>query len=277
MKRIKSSNTKKSGLDNINRFFVEMFKIEKIIEKCYNRAMLKINHLTKKFHQQEVVKNISLEIKPGEIFSLIGPNGSGKTTIVKIIAGLLQPTVGSISVNGKDVQMDRIGSKAQIGYIPDEPSVWPNMTGEEFLHFSGALFGVKTEERLKKIPELLKIFNLQGLEKNYFEDCSRGNRQKLSILAALLHEPKLLLIDEPIVGLDPVSSKIACEQFVEFAKKGGSIFLVTHTLQVAEMISSRIGVLKSGELAAIGTIKELRTKAGLSATANLNDIYLNLA
>jgi ABC-2 type transport system ATP-binding protein len=238
--------------------------------------MLKINALTKKFYEQTVAKNISLEIRPGEIFSLIGPNGSGKTTIVKIIAGLLHPTAGSISVNEKDVQKDPIGAKAQIGYIPDEPSVWPNMTGEEFLHISGALFGVKAEERSKRIPELLHIFNMQDLGKNYFEDCSRGSKQKISILAALLHKPKLLLIDEPIVGLDPASANIACEQFVDFARNGGSIFLVTHTLQVAEKISNRIGVLKKGELCAMGTIEELRKKTGLT-DANLNDIYMSLA
>lgn len=238
--------------------------------------MLKINSLTKNFPREEAVKKISFEIKEGEIFSLIGPNGSGKTTIIKIIAGLLHPTSGSVSVNGKDVQNDPVGAKGEIGYIPDEPSVWPQVTGEEFLHITGALFGVDEETRNKRIPGLLDIFGLKGIEKGYFEDYSRGNKQKFTILAAFLHKPKLLLIDEPIVGLDPVSAETARKKFEQFAKDGGSILLVTHTLNVAELIADRIGILKMGSIKAIGTMSELRTKAGLEDGSSLNDIYLAL-
>ncbi len=238
--------------------------------------MLKINSLTKKFLKEEVVTKVSFDIKPGEIFSLVGPNGSGKTTIIKMIAGLLHPSVGSISVDGKDVQKNPVEAKSLIGYIPDEPSIWSSMTGEEFLHISGALYGVDESTRLKRIPELLDIFSLKGIEQGYFEDYSRGNKQKFTILAALLHRPKLLLIDEPIVGLDPVSAEIARKKFVEFANNGGLILLVTHTLYVAEMIADRIGVLKKGILNPIGTIDELKNKAGLKENSNLNDVYLAL-
>jgi ABC-2 type transport system ATP-binding protein len=151
------------------------------------------------------------------------------------------------------------------------------MTGEEFLHFTQALYGVDESERIKRIPELLNVFNLQGLEKQYFDDYSRGNKQKFSIIAALSHQPKLLLVDEPIVGLDPTGAEIAKKLFVDFAKNGGAVFLVTHTLPVAEEISDRIGFLKNGELIAVGTLDELRKEAGLGGDAPLGDVYKRFA
>lgn len=239
--------------------------------------MLKINKLTKHFGINKAVEDVSFEVKSGEIFSLIGPNSSGKTTIIKTIAGLLQPTSGNIRVGGFDVVEDPEMTKEQIGYIPDEPAVWPYMTGEEFLYFTQALFGMDEKERLASLPELLSTFNLAGLEKQYFEEYSRGNKQKFSIMAAMSHRPKLLLIDEPIVGLDPTSAEKAKKMFVDFAKAGGAVLLVTHTLQVAEEISHRIGFLKKGKLAAIGTMEELRRKAGLGPDVPLEEIYKKLA
>jgi ABC-2 type transport system ATP-binding protein len=235
--------------------------------------MIEIKNLTKKFNKKTAVENASFKVRPGEIFSLIGPNGSGKTTIIKIIAGLLQPTDGTILVNNLDIIKEPIKTKAQIGYIPDEPSVWPAMTGEEFLHLTGALYGLEEAERTKTLPELLDIFNLSGIEKRYFEEYSRGNKQKITILAALLHKPKLLLIDEPIVGLDPVSAEIAKKQFVEFANNGGAIILVTHTLSVAEEIANQIGILKQGKLIATGSLDGLRQQANLAKDASLENIY----
>ncbi len=239
--------------------------------------MLKVHNLTKVFGKNKAVNGVSFSIEKGEIFSLIGPNSAGKSTLVKNIVGLLQPTSGSIIVNDYDIVKNSEKAKEAIGYIPDEPSIWPHMTGEEFLNFTQALYGIEEDTRIKSIPGLLDIFNLRGVEKNYFEDFSRGNKQKFSILAAISHNPKLLLIDEPIVGLDPTGAEIAKKMFVDYAKNGGAILLVTHTLPVAEEISHRIGFLKNGTLAASGTLKELREQAGLPHDATLEEVYKKLA
>lgn len=235
--------------------------------------MLEIKNLTKTFDELKAVDDVSVTIKKGEIFSLIGPNGSGKTTIIKVIAGLLQPTGGEVVVYGSNISEDPVKSKSQIGYIPDEPTVWSSMTGEEFLHFTGALFGISNEARAKKISELLSLFKLEGIEKNYFENYSRGNKQKFTIIAALLHSPKILLIDEPIVGLDPQSAEIAKNTFREFANDGGLILMATHTLTVAEEISDRIGVLKQGVLIESGTFEYLKGVSKLEGGATLEQVY----
>ncbi|OGY90652.1 MAG: hypothetical protein A3B30_01060 [Candidatus Komeilibacteria bacterium RIFCSPLOWO2_01_FULL_52_15] len=236
--------------------------------------MLSIKNLTKKFGPKVAVDRLSIEIKPGEIFALIGPNGSGKTTTIKIITGLLQPTDGSVTVADCDVTKQPIKAKAALGYIPDEPSIWSGMTGEEFLHFTGSLYGMPTSRRIERIRSLLDDFALKGLEKEYFENYSRGNKQKFTIIAALMHEPKLLLIDEPIVGLDPTSAEIAKKKFVEFSKKGGAVLLATHTLPVAEEIATRIGVLASGRLVATGSMSELRSRSKVSSGASLEQVYM---
>src|SRR3989338_2939011 len=238
--------------------------------------MLNIRNLTKKFGNKVAVDGVSFAIKPKEIYALIGPNSSGKTTIVKSIAGILRPNGGVIEVGGDNVVEKPMATKARIGYIPDEPTVWSGMTGEEFLHFSGALYGLDPTLRTGRIAELLPVFALAGLEKEYFESYSRGNKQKFSILAALLHEPKLILIDEPIVGLDPESAEMARKQFTEFAAKGGAVLLVTHTLPVAEAIATSIGLLKNGKLLSTGTLSELRTKAGCGRDATLEEVYATL-
>jgi ABC-2 type transport system ATP-binding protein len=238
--------------------------------------MLSINNLTKKFGAKTALDGISISIKPGEIFSLIGPNGSGKTTLIKTVAGLLQPNGGSVLIGEYDIVKNPEKAKSLIGYIPDEPSVWQYMTGGEFLHFTGAVFGINEGERSKILPGLLDIFKLKGIENQSFEEYSRGNKQKFSILAALLHKPRLLLIDEPIVGLDPISAEIAKHEFVKFTKNGGSILLVTHTLSVAEEISDRIGILSQGRLSAIGTMEELRSEASLPNDAPLMEVYQRL-
>lgn len=239
--------------------------------------MLKISALSKKFGSITAVDDVSFDIGDGEIFCLIGPNGAGKTTIIKSIAGLLEPDHGNILVQGKNIAKDPRGAKSLIGYIPDDPSVWPAMTGEEFMHFVGALFGMPPEARQSETKRLLSVFDMKGVEGNYFESYSRGNKQKFSILAALLHKPKLLLVDEPIVGLDPVSARKAKELFTEFAKNGGSVLLATHTLPIAEEIGAKIGIMKQGKLVAKGTMSELREIARARPDATLEDIYMTLA
>ncbi len=238
--------------------------------------MLEIKNLVKKFGPVGAVNKVTLNVKAGEIYALIGPNGSGKTTLIKTVAGLLRPTAGEVRVGGADVKKDPAATKQLIGYVPDEPSVWPAMTGEEFLHFTGALFGVAENERAKKISGLLKIFGLEGIEKGYFEDYSRGNKQKFTIIAALLHKPKLLLVDEPIVGLDPTSAEVAKNEFKKFAAGGGAVLLATHTLPVAQEIADTIGVLREGKLLASAPFPKLVSRARLGRSASLEDVYLVL-
>ncbi len=239
--------------------------------------MLTIHNLSKHFGNKKAVDGVSFSIYEGEIFTLIGPNSAGKSTIVKSIVGLLETKKGSVTIGGHDINSQSNKAKQLVGYIPDEPALWPSMTGEEFLLFTQALYKVNEKERIARIPELLEQFHLKGLEKEYFEDYSRGNKQKFSITAAFSHKPKLLVIDEPIVGLDPEGAEIAKKLFVDFAKAGGSILLVTHTLSVATQISDRIGFLKEGKLVAVGTLAELRKQAALPENASLEEIYKHFA
>ncbi len=238
--------------------------------------MLEINKLTKRFGDLTAVNDVGLKVSKGEFFSIIGPNGSGKTTIIKTIAGLLHPTSGEILIGGKSIKNQPREAKMKIGYIPDEPKIWSHITGEEFLYFSGALYGISQEEVKARIPGLLSHFDLKGVEKNYFENYSRGNKQKFTMLAALMHDPELILVDEPIVGLDPDSAEIAMKLLSDFTKKGGSVFLATHTLPVVEAHSDRIGILHEGSLKKVGSMEDLRKEMSRS-DASILDIYHNFS
>ncbi len=235
--------------------------------------MLSLTNVTKKFGDKIAVKDVSFTVNAGIIYSLIGPNGSGKTTIVKMIVGLMRPTNGSITIDGIDITKEPEKAKALIGYMPDEPMVWEKITGEEFLHLTGSFFGMSEKDRTARIQELLPIFSLQGMEKEYFGSYSRGSRQKFSIMAALLHKPKLLLIDEPMVGLDPTSADIAQNLFTSFANEGGAVLLVTHSLPVAQKLAHKIGILEKSVMVAEDTFSNLQTSAGLSATSTLEQVY----
>lgn len=238
--------------------------------------MLVVSNLSKSFGSLAAVKNVSFKIDKGKTFTLIGPNGAGKSTIVKIITGLLKPTSGTVSFNKTYLHQESEKFKSMVGYVPDDPVIWNALTGEEFLHFTGALYNLSPAQRLKKIPGLLEEFELSGTEKSYFENYSRGNKQKFAILAALLHKPKLLVIDEPTSGLDPKSIETLKELLKEYTKNGGSVLLVTHTLAFAEDVSSRIGVIIDGELVYKGTMASLRKEAQLTKMYSLDDIYIKL-
>lgn len=235
--------------------------------------MIKISNLTKKFGPLVAVDNLNLEVKKGEIFGFIGPNGAGKTTTIKIITGILAPTSGKVEVGGFDIQEKPVKAKRLIGYIPDDPYVYPELSGREFLYLVGQLFEVKNLE--KKVKDLLPIYQIENIVDGPFRDYSRGNKQKLTILAAFLHGPKALVIDEPILGLDPLSAQVTIKMFKDFSRKGGAIFVSTHTLDVAEKICHRIGVIDKGRLIFEGSIRKLE-KTVKEEGKHLEDLYLKL-
>lgn len=239
--------------------------------------MLELKNITKKFGDIMAVNNLSFSVKMGEIVGLIGENGSGKTTTIKMIAGLYEPSFGQILIANIDVTRKPEQTKTMIGYIPDEPAVYNKLTGDEFLHFITEAFSVNAEMAKKKISELKKLFPMEGQTNGFFEDYSRGTRQKFMIMGALLHEPPLLLIDEPIVGLDPKSVATTTDIITDYVKdKKHAILLCTHTLSFAEKVCSRFIVLHSGTILAEGTLSELRQKADLE-NGSLQNVYLKLS
>jgi ABC-2 type transport system ATP-binding protein len=240
---------------------------------CYDRYMIKTAQLTKQYNSLTAVNNLSLNIKKGEVFGFIGPNGAGKTTTIKMLVGILPPTKGSITINEFDVAKKPMEAKKIIGYIPDTPYVYPYMTGREFLHFVAEIYRIPN--KVKKINHLLKLYPIERVIDGYFKDFSRGTKQKLSILAALLHDPKALIIDEPILGLDPASAMTTKKIIKDFGKKGGTVFVSSHTLPVIQEICHRIGVIDKGKLVFQGTITQLKTKLK-AKEAKLEKLFLSI-
>lgn len=239
-----------------------------------DKPALKLLNVNKRFTNVDAVRDLTLNVKTGAIYALIGPNGAGKTTTVKMVTGLLAPTSGTIEIFGKDIEKDPVAAKKDIGYIPDDPYVYDYLTGREFLEFVGDLYGISRQETQARLNKLLSLYNLETVINGQFADYSRGNKQKTLIIAAFLHQPRLLVIDEPIVGLDVQSQNLTLKLLKDFAKKGGSIFLCTHTLSVAQVLAHRIGILMEGKLVEEGTLELLR-KLAKQSEASLEDLYLS--
>lgn len=237
---------------------------------------LRLHRLTKRFGPLVAVDDLSIEVRAGEIYGLIGPNGSGKTTTVKMLAGLYRPTGGRIEIAGVDLGREPERAKRALGYVPDEPFVYDKLSGREFLHLVGELYGIPRTERGARIERLLGLFPVTEVIDGYMERYSRGNKQKLVILASLLHEPRVLVIDEPIVGLDPESAIKTRGLLAAFARAGGAVFLSTHTLAFAESVCHRVGLLKAGRLVQEGDLETLR-RAAASPGASLEALYLHFA
>ncbi|MBI3552129.1 MAG: ABC transporter ATP-binding protein [Elusimicrobia bacterium] len=237
--------------------------------------VIEIRGLFKKFGDLAAVKDLDLTVKPGEIFGFLGPNGAGKTTTVKLITGLLKPTAGTITVCGFDIASQALAAKRLIGLVPDEPFVYPKLTGAEYLRFIGELYGVALDAQKKRIPELLEMFELSDWSGELVESYSHGMRQKLVLCGILLHEPKVLVLDEPMVGLDPKSGRMAKEILLTLKKRGTCIFMCTHILEIAEKLCDRIGIMIRGELVALGTLEELRSKSQ-NGSSGLEDVFLSL-
>ena len=237
--------------------------------------MIEINNLSKSYNKGSVkaVDNLDLHVKPGEIFGFIGPNGAGKTTTIKMIVGLLNPDSGSVTINGFDYRRQMLEAKKNIGYVPDNPDVYERLTGIEYLNFMADMYRVAADTRKERIKYFLEMFDLSDAAGDLIKSYSHGMRQKIVLTGALIHEPALWVLDEPMIGLDPKSAHQLKELMREHCDKGNSVFFSTHVLEVAEKLCDRIGIINKGKLVAIGTLEEL--KQGETAES-LENIFLEL-
>jgi ABC-2 type transport system ATP-binding protein len=236
--------------------------------------LIETQHLAKLFGEKIAVDDVSFEVYSGEIFGFLGPNGAGKTTTIKMIVGLLQPTSGVVKVSNYDVQKQPLEAKAASGYVPDEPNLYPKLTGKELLRFVGDLYGIERQQVERRIEELLRLFDLTQAGDDTVDSYSHGMQQKTSLAAALMHDPKVLVLDEPTVGLDPKSARLIKDILRQLAERGSAIFLSTHILEIAERMCDRIGIINKGKLIAAGTMDELRALG--QGETSLEDIFLSL-
>lgn len=227
--------------------------------------MLKIEHLTKIYGDKRAVDDLSLEIKAGEIYGFIGHNGAGKTTTIKAVCGILGFEQGEIFIDGKSVKKDPMACKKIIAYIPDNPDLYDYMTGMQFLNFTADIFEVDKETRQQKIAEYAEKFELTNDLSQPLSAYSHGMKQKLAIISALIHSPKLIIMDEPFVGLDPKASHIVKQIMREMCDKGCAIFFSTHVLEVAEKLCDKVAIIKQGRLIKSGTMEEVRGDSSLES------------
>ena len=232
--------------------------------------MLKINNLTKIFGDKKAVDNLTLHINPGEIYGFIGHNGAGKTTTIKCCCGILQFDQGEIYIDGISVKDNPLACKQKIAYIPDNPDLYDFMTGIQFLNFVADVFGVSSDDRDSRIQKYADMFEITGDLAQPISAYSHGMKQKLAIISALIHEPKLIIMDEPFVGLDPKASHLLKETMREMCDKGAAIFFSTHVLEVAEKLCDKVAIIKGGKLIRSGTMEEVK------GDTSLEDVFLEL-
>jgi ABC-2 type transport system ATP-binding protein len=235
--------------------------------------MIKLINLTKNYARLTAVNAINLEVARGEIFGFLGPNGAGKTTTIKMMAGLLQPTNGSILIDGHDVQKEPIKAKFIIGFIPDRPFLYEKLTATEFMHFVAQLYEMKDPGR--RISELLELFGLPEWANELVENFSHGMKQRLVMASALLHHPKVLVVDEPMVGLDPRGARLVKDLFKDLASKGVTVFMSTHTLEIVEQMCTRVAIINKGDIIAEGSVEDLGRTARMPES-HLEPIFLKL-
>ena len=227
--------------------------------------MLKIDHFTKTYGEKKAVDDLSLHIRQGEIYGFIGHNGAGKTTTLKSVAGIMQFDSGEILIDGTSIQKDPIGCKKKMAYIPDNPDLYEFMTGMQYLNFVGDIFAIPADRRKQRIQELADTFELTGDLNQPISAYSHGMKQKLAIISAWIHEPKLILMDEPFVGLDPTASHILKGMMREVCNQGGAIFFSTHVLEVAEKLCDKVAIIKGGKLVRSGTMEEVKGDTSLES------------
>jgi ABC-2 type transport system ATP-binding protein len=237
--------------------------------------MIEVRDLAKRYGRFVALDGISLDVGPGEIHGFLGPNGAGKTTALRIIAGLLKPGAGSVRIDGHDVAGSPEAAKAVLGFIPDRPFLYEKLTAAELLRFHGGLYGLDGDGVARRIAELLELFELSAWAGELVESFSHGMRQRLVMCAAFLHQPKAVVIDEPMVGLDPRGARLIKDVFRAMTRKGVAILMSTHTLEVAQEMCDRISIIQQGRIIARGTVEELRALAGAEA-AHLTPVFLKL-
>lgn len=237
--------------------------------------MIELLHLTKRYGTFTAVDAIDLTVSRGELFGFLGPNGAGKTTTLRMIAGILRPTAGVVRIAGIDVTADPIAAKSHLGFIPDRPFIYEKLRGMEFLRFVAGLYGQEGPEIDRRARELLALFDLEPWRDELVESYSHGMRQKLIIASAFVHRPAVIVVDEPMVGLDPKAARILKDLFREYTRRGHTIMMSTHTLEVAESLCDRIAIIQSGQIRACGTMTDLRATAAAGADG-LEGIFLHL-
>jgi ABC-2 type transport system ATP-binding protein len=237
--------------------------------------LIETRNLVKQYGDKPAVNDVSFQVYGGEVFGFLGPNGAGKTTTIKMIVGLLQPTSGIVKVAGYDVQTQPLASKAASGYVPDTPNLYAKLTGRELLYFVADLYNLDRKQVAHRIDELLRMFDLTEAADDTLDSYSHGMQQKASLAAALIHDPRVLVLDEPTVGLDPKSARLIKDILRQIADRGAAVMLSTHILEIAERMCDRIGIINKGQLVAVGTLEELRA-LGKSGEASLEDIFLGL-
>jgi len=210
--------------------------------------MIELRNVTKRFDSFVAVDNVNLTIEKGQFFGFLGPNGAGKTTTIKMLTGLYAPTSGSCLINGYDIHLDPLPAKRCIGYVPDQPFLYEKLTGREFLYFVGGIFGMSTEAISKKIEEDIRLFEIGEFIDKRAEEYSQGMRQRIVLSAAMLHDPLVLIIDEPLVGLDPRSSRLVKDTLKRKTTEGLTVFMSTHLLEIVEELCDRIAIIKSGKI-----------------------------
>lgn len=239
--------------------------------------MLKLVKVSKSYEPgRRAVDGVTLEVKPGEIFGFLGPNGAGKTTTIKMVVGILRPDEGSIEINGIDLLKDPIRAKKEMGYVPDESNLWEKITGAEYLNFVADVYGVPGPERVSRARELLELFEMTDAVSDPIGSYSRGMRQKIATIGSLLHRPKLWILDEPMMGLDPRSSYLMKGMMRAHADQGGSVFFSTHVLEVAERLCDRVGIIHQGKLRVVGTVDEIKALFAKKEDDTLEEIFLKV-
>jgi ABC-2 type transport system ATP-binding protein len=237
--------------------------------------MIKLTNLTKRYGSFTAVNSINLEVPRGELFGFLGPNGAGKTTTLRMIAGILRPTSGTVEIGGVNIVSEPVAAKSKLGFIPDRPFIYEKLTGAEFLRFVAGLYDQKGPEIEHRARELLALFDLEEWRDERVESYRHGMRQKLIISSAFVHRPEVIVVDEPMVGLDPKAARILKDLFREYTRRGHTVMMSTHTLEIAEGMCDRIAIIPSGVIRAAGTMADLRATAE-SGAMGLEQIFLRL-
>ena len=232
--------------------------------------MLSIEHLTKRYGEKTAVDDLSLHIRPGEIYGFIGHNGAGKTTTLKSVVGILQFDEGRITINGRSITDEPVQCKREIAYIPDNPDLYEFMSGIKYLNFVADIFGISAGERRERVRKYADLFELTGDLAQPISAYSHGMKQKLAVISALLHDPKLIIMDEPFVGLDPKASHLLKEMMREHCSAGGAIFFSTHVLEVAEKLCDKVAIIQRGRLVKAGTMEDVK------GDDSLEEVFLEL-